>query len=473
MASIVKRNGKFCVVYMVDSPDGKRRQKWQTFDTYEAAKNRRSEVEYTQTIGEFTIPDCRTVSELMSEYISLYGKTKWSISAYNANTSLIRNYIEPMLGKTKLSDITTRTLEKYYLQLLETPAVAQMCKKKNSKEVRYVTPATVRKVHNLLHSAFSQAEKWDLVSKNPARYATVPKHDSKERAIWDAPTLFKAIELCRDERLKMCLNLSFACSMREGELLGLTWDCVDVSEESIRKGEASISITKELQRVNKKVLGLLDSKDVITVFPETGHRTTTVLVLKKPKTLSSVRKVFLPKTVARLLVSWKQEQDTVMKQLGSEYTDYKLVIASPLGYPMEASQIRKALSSLIQENDLPPVVFHSIRHTSVTYKLKLTGGDIKAVQGDSGHSQAQMVTDQYSHILDENRRENAELMEKAFYDGKGSELMLGGKTKHEANLEKIAEAGIDPVQLANVLNNPELMKMLQLLANSVGGSARA
>ncbi|MBQ8160207.1 MAG: hypothetical protein IJ083_05595 [Clostridia bacterium] len=118
MASIVKRNGKFCVVYMVDSPDGKRRQKWQTFDTYEAAKNRRSEVEYTQTIGEFTIPDCRTVSELMSEYISLYGKTKWSISAYNANTSLIRNYIEPMLGKTKLSDITTRTLEKYYLQLL-------------------------------------------------------------------------------------------------------------------------------------------------------------------------------------------------------------------------------------------------------------------------------------------------------------------------------------------------------------------
>ena len=46
-------------------------------------------------------------------------------------------------------------------------------------------------------------------------------------------------------------------------------------------------------------------------------------------------------------------------------------------------------------------------NSSITYKLKLTGGDIKSVQGDSGHAQAKMVTDQYSHILDENRKENA------------------------------------------------------------------
>ena len=61
--------------------------------------------------------------------------------------------------------------------------------------------------------------------------------------------------------------------------------------------------------------------------------------------------------------------------------------------PTESSVIRKAMKNLIEENDLPPVVFHSLRHSSITYKLKLTGGDIKAVQGDSGHAQAQMVTD--------------------------------------------------------------------------------
>ena len=88
------------------------------------------------------------------------------------------------------------------------------------------------------------------------------------------------------------------------------------------------------------------------------------------------------------------------------------------------------LNDLIREHDLPPVVFHSLRHTSVTYKLKLNGGDIKAVQGDSGHSQINMVTDVYSHIIDDDRRKNAEL-------------------------------------LAKVLSNPEMAALLSTLAKSL------
>ena len=83
--------------------------------------------------------------------------------------------------------------------------------------------------------------------------------------------------------------------------IGLTWDCVDISEESIRAGKASVFVNKELQRVNKKIMKTLDSKDVIRVFPEAGPWNKTVLVLKTPKTLTSVRKVFLPKTVAEML----------------------------------------------------------------------------------------------------------------------------------------------------------------------------
>ena len=62
------------------------------------------------------------------------------------------------------------------------------------------------------------------------------------------------------------------------------------------------------------------------------------------------------------------------------------------------------LSEDANEQGLPEVVFHSLRHTSVTYKLKLSGGDIKVVQGDSGHAQADMVTEVYGHIIDEDRR---------------------------------------------------------------------
>ena len=68
---------------------------------------------------------------------------------------------------------------------------------------------------------------------------------------------------------------------------------------------------------------------------------------------------------------------------------------------MESQVITHMLKDLIEKNNLPPVVFHSLRHSSITYKLKLSGGDIKMVQGDSGHAQATMVTEQYAHILDD------------------------------------------------------------------------
>ena len=379
MASVISRNDKFCVVYSYFDKDGKRRQKWETFKTLGEANTRKIEIEYSQQVGNFVIPNCTTVSELMKEYVSLYGKTKWSPSVYSSNTGLINHYIEPYLGKLKLAEVTSHTLERYYQKLLTTPAVPMICVKKYSNETRTVTTATVRKIHNVLRSAFTQAMKWDLIEKNPAAYATVPKHEAKEREIWDAQTIFKAIELCKDPRLKLCLNLAFSCTLRIGELLALTWDCVDVSEESLAEGKASIFVNKELQRVRKSTMKTLEKKDILCVFPEQVSDSTTVLVLKKPKTLTSTRRVYLPKTVAEMLIDWKKDQDLAKEELGDEYHDYQLVLAGPFGTPMESSRISVLFNQLIKEHDLPKVVFHSLRHSSITYKLKLNGGDVKSV----------------------------------------------------------------------------------------------
>lgn len=126
--------------------------------------------------------------------------------------------------------------------------------------------------------------------------------------------------------------------------------------------------------------------------------------------------------------------------------------------------IRKALNDLIKEHDLPPVVFHSLRHTSVTYKLKLNGGDIKAVQGDSGHSQINMVTDVYSHIIDDDRRKNAELFEQAFYEKKNLDPSM-----HANVAGKTVElpTNVDAELLAKVLSNPEMAALLSTLAKSL------
>ena len=118
-----------------------------------------------------------------------------------------------------------------------------------------------------------------------------------------------ALSVCEDERLKLAINLSFSCSLRLGELLGLTWDCVDISPEAIEENRAYVFINKESQRIRKESLNALDGKDVLLVFPTNHKKNSTVRILKTPKTESSVRKIFLPKSVANMLVDWKAEQD--------------------------------------------------------------------------------------------------------------------------------------------------------------------
>ena len=70
-----------------------------------------------------------------------------------------------------------------------------------------------------------------------------------------------------------------------------------------------------------------------------------------------------------------------MDLFGDEYIDNNLVFCSSNGRPMESQVINRAFNKLIKENGLPHVVFHSLRHSSITYKLKLNGGDMKSVQG--------------------------------------------------------------------------------------------
>ena len=472
MATIICKRNKFNVVYSYYDEAGKRHQKWEAFPTMPEAKQRKSEIEYKQQLGSFTIPTCNTLNELLKEYVSLYGKTKWAINGYSSNTGLIRHYIAPKLGELRLKEITPRVLEMFYQGLLKTPAVPLMTDKKYRQTGKFVQPPTIRKIHNLLHSAFNQAEKWELIEKNPAKFATLPKYEMQERDIWDSQTLFHAIDCCEDERLKLCLNLAFSCSLRIGELLGLTWDCVDISEESIAAGTAHIVVNKQLQRVNKRSMEATDSKDVLTTFPEIGLQNKTVLILKKPKTRASIRKIFLPKTVAENLTKWKMEQDLLIEQLGAEYHDYNLVIAGSRGQAVESNIIRKSMRQLIEANELPQVCFHSLRHSSITYKLKLNGGDIKAVQGDSGHAQAKMVTDQYSHILDESRVSNAHLLEEAFYGRRGSEASMvthpASEKKADPVVQQLEASGMDAAALVQILSNPEMVNMLKMLSKTLG-----
>lgn len=88
-------------------------------------------------------------------------------------------------------------------------------------------------------------------------------------------------------------------------------------------------------------------------------------------------------------------------------------------------------------------------------KLKLNKGDIKATQGDTGHSQIDMITDVYAHILDEDRKINAQRFESAFY----SNCDL-----RKVHVAEEKETSPDVNNLVSLLeNSPELTSMLSEL----------
>jgi integrase len=153
---------------------------------------------------------------------------------------------------------------------------------------------------------------------------------------------------------------------------------------------------------------------VYLTFPELKEECKTSLVLKAPKTTSSVRTVYISKTVAEALLELKAEQERQKEALHGLYEDYNMVIALSNGRPVERRLIDKAFKTHIAAQGLTPIVFHSLRHFSTSMKLALCG-DIKAVQGDTGHATADMVTGVYGHAFRSNRQQLAADMEEYFF----------------------------------------------------------
>ena len=442
--------------YNVKPRQRKDRQKWvityripcyegvfdESFDSLEEANLRAAEVNYLRSIGQLRPPFAEeklkmpTLSEFLDEYVSDYGRTHWGDSQYSVVTKQIHNYVKPSpLGAFLLKDIRPQDIDRYYNSLLLTPAVIRPGHKDNKKMVGI---SVVEKIHVTLRSAMNQAVRWGYISSNPVLGATVPKVEHKTRKVWMPEDTQKALSACDDVLLKVSILMAIGCSMRIGEILGLQWTDVHITDSSAKNNTSTLYVWQELKRCEKSALDATKLQGKIHfIFPEwkEAHPCKTSLVLKDPKTVSSVRTLYIPNTVALELVKLKEEQAIIKEKSGDEYNDFGMVIAQPDGRPTEERFIAKALAELIEKENLPKVVFHSLRHLSTSMKLQISGGDIKAVQGDTGHAQANMVTEVYAHTFDDDRKRVAELMESSFFSPEES----SADNKNEQILALLAE----------------------------------
>lgn len=417
---VTPHGNKYRITYRVPGYDKVFKE---TFDTIEEANIRLAELEFDKKKGELKPPialvknrDKRNTlfSDFLDIYIRDYGLSKWKDSYLTITRHRIEHYIKPFIGHLRIRDIDPGVLTEFYSSLPSKMAVQL----DGHKEQKTIGLSVVEKVHCTIHSALEQAIKWGYATVNADDGATFPRYKKKVRQIWSRDEAIKAIDLCKDANLKIALYLGIICTMRIGEINGLQWENVHITEDTIANDTSYIDDVHELKRCNKEDLRLLEERGRVNVylrFPELKKECNTCLVLTDVKTDSSVRQVYVPPTVAKALLAHKERQNRQIESCHGLYNNFDLVIAQNNGRPIETRLIDVKLKEFIKQNGFDSVVFHSFRALSTTDKLQLSGGDIKAVQGDTGHASPKMVTEQYSRIRDNDRKRLAGLMEEAYF----------------------------------------------------------
>ena len=181
-------------------------------------------------------------------------------------------------------------------------------------------------------------------------------------------------------------------------------------------GRGAISISKTMQRANKDALEKLDPNQVYHTFPDRRAGSKSSLILKKPKTKKSNRILYMTKPLKAELLAWLEKLKQDEQNAPEKYSNCGQLFRLSDGLPIAPELLTKWYRLWRAEHpEFEQIVFHGLRHSSATYQLMISGGDVKAVQGTTGHATADMLVNTYAHIQQSSRVELGKKFEEGFY----------------------------------------------------------
>ena len=283
----------------------------------------------------------------------------------------IRVHILPALGEIKLTALRTPVVQRLYNQIL----------------AKGLSPKTIKNIHGCLHRALDIAVRVGYLTKNPTSACILPTVRQAEMQPLDTPDLKKLLEALRGEEYEAIITTALFTGMRSGELLGLTWDCIDFSNGIIR-------VTKQLLQPRRK------GRPFAYGTPKNG----------KGRTLTPAP------FVMSVLSEHKKAQDLQRQAVGPAWDDGgfpNLVFTHPDGSHLSQPTVWKALQKILKKAGLERHRFHDLRHTYVVNAFR-AGDDVKTVQQNAGHYSAAFTLDRYAHVTETMRRESADRMQNFF-----------------------------------------------------------
>lgn len=278
--------------------------------------------------------------------------------------SMIRLHILPRIGQRRLDQLMPEHLEQMYAEILASGR----------------SPATVLRVHRVLHRALKIAMQRERVARNVATLVDPPKQRRAETPMpLDVDECRKVLAAAEGRRNAARWTVALALGLRQSEALGLQWRDIDldIGKLSVRRG---------LHRVDGKGL-----------------------MFEEPKTPRSRRTVALPGPLTAALRKHRETQDFERMVAGSDWQDLDLVFAQPNGRPLDKHSDYEAWTRLLADAGVRHIRLHDGRHTAAT--LLLTAGvHPRVVMELLGHSQMRTTTDIYSHVMPALAQEAADRM---------------------------------------------------------------
>lgn len=287
----------------------------------------------------------------------------------------IRVHLKPAFGAIKLENLKPAEIQGFYsaLQGPENPH----------------SPKTLRNIHGVLHKALQQALELGYIRHNPSDPCHLPKWERKPIHALDSVAIKAFLETVKGHRLELLYIVTLFTGMRQGEVLGLKWDCVDFQHGTILIG----------QQLQRKANG---EKGYVMISPKNGK---TRKVTPAPFVMDVLRQ-----QQARQ-AEWKSQAKDVWENSGFVFTD-------ELGHHLNPSTIYYCFKQLIAKAGYPDTRFHDLRHSYAVAAIQ-SGDDIKTVQENLGHHTAAFTLDVYGHVTQQMRQASAERMQRFYTDLQG------------------------------------------------------
>jgi integrase len=198
-----------------------------------------------------------------------------------------------------------------------------------------LAPATIRLTHTALRRALNDAIRWGKLARNPATAATVPKASETGVSAWTAAELRRFLAGVEDDPLFALWRLAATTGMRRGEVLGLTWRCLDLDG-------ARLEVVQQLR-------------------PD--------LTFGPPKTRRSERTIALDAETVEALRRHQAAQVLERDFASTSYDDRDLVFADALGGPIRPQTLTERFARHRTAAGILTGTLHVLRHTAATLAL--------------------------------------------------------------------------------------------------------